>query len=311
MSDTSKIVCFLHSCTLDLWGTTILEYIVNYIHNKGLLDKLQYLFVNNTGKEIKTDMFSNISDKIVIINYSSDPSVFENCTLRYLYFFSQINPDYKILYLHTKGVSHSLDHPFVHGIRDWIDFMLYSLVHHHNSCLEMLNYVDAIGCDYRCKPHEKENPNHFSGNFWWANSNYIRTLSVYKLSQKYDAEFWLLQNDPPFIHIHKCPYGHYENQYKVSQYGDIVEKKMASILDFLRNFNSTRILYGVEGNYMDVTDICHSKLRDEDLIKIPGGDMERNTIFTDPIFGTVKHIRIGNMTYSYNENMCFRLNKQS
>ena len=183
--------------------------------------------------------------------------------------------------------------------------MLYGLVDKHIECLEILNSVDIIGSDYRHHASD-QNPDHFSGNFWWANSDYINTLSVYHLKDKYDAEFWLFRNQPTFFHINKCPYGHYENTYKTHQYAHIIDDRMASMiqtLEDLKKCKKVHILYGIDGQYLDVTDKCLSVLIKDGMICIPGGDMLRNELFTDPLPGVIKHIRIGNVKYPYTENI--------
>lgn len=299
----SKAVCFLHSSNLDLRKIEILDYLIAYIQSSGLLDHLEYIFINNIGAEIPTNHYDN--RKIIVMNYSSNTDLFENCTLRQMYFFSQYHPDYKILYLHTKGVGYRVSDPFFIGVRDWVDFMLYCLVDSYTGCLEMLDYTDVVGVNYRNRMFY-ENPDHFSGNFWWANSNYIKTNSVYKLTNKYDAEFWLFQNQPTFVNIHTCPYGHYENAYPRDNYTTTVTNNIVSILSNLKAFRESqdlRILYGVPNTYCDITEICHDKLITNGILNIPCGDSERNKLFTDPIPGTFKHIRIGASTYSYYESV--------
>ncbi|CAH6418380.1 Hypothetical protein HVR_LOCUS123, partial [uncultured virus] len=46
------------------------------------------------------------------------------------------------------------------------------------------------------------------------------------------------------------------------------------ILNNLKNFRDLRIFYGIEGNYQDVTDICHNKLITDNILTIPAGDDE-------------------------------------
>lgn len=296
----TNIVCFLHSCNLSIWGTEILDDMVSHLKRCGLMDSLKYLFINNVGSKLDANIYSSIDPKIIVTNYCADSNIFENCTLRQLYLFSQFNPDYKILYLHTKGVSYPKNHEFVPGILDWSRFMLYCLTDKYRECLEILDYVDTVGCNYRTGVNCC-NPSHFSGNFWWATSNYIRTTSVYELTLKHDAEFWLFRGDPSFVNIHTCPYGNYENTYKIDQYADIVSMKLKYIISNLKS--QVTILYGTDGFYLDVTRICHEKLRKGNFIKITAGDSERNHIFGDPVVGRPKHIRIGNMKYDIKEDI--------
>lgn len=52
------------------------------------------------------------------------------------------------------------------------------------------------------------------------------------------------------------------------------------------------IYYGVLNHYINVTDICHKQLKNNNIIKIPYGDSNRAKFFTDPLIGTLKKIFI-------------------
>ena len=65
-------------------------------------------------------------------------------------------------------------------------------IHKWKECVDALDTHDVAGGLY-----ESSNPKHFSGNFWWANTNYIKTLPEiteknYKLFNR--GEFWILSN---------------------------------------------------------------------------------------------------------------------
>jgi len=55
-----------------------------------------------------------------------------------------------------------------------------------------------------------------------------------------------------------------------------------------------KILYGIKDSSIDVTDICYSKLVNNNIITIPSGDFNRAALFTDPCFGHHKLIFINN-----------------
>jgi FkbM family methyltransferase len=55
-----------------------------------------------------------------------------------------------------------------------------------------------------------------------------------------------------------------------------------------------KIYYGIITNLIDVTDICLSKLLNNNIISIPAGDINRANYFTDHIIGTLKKIFILN-----------------
>lgn len=100
-----------------------------------------------------------------------------------------------ILYLHSKGVSR----PHNENIEAWIAYMEYFSIYQYEKCLESLKYNDAVGVDFYTNPMP-----HFSGNFWWSNSDYIKqrsnydpTLSSDIKDERWYCEFWLL-DQPKF-----------------------------------------------------------------------------------------------------------------
>lgn len=298
---SEKFFCFIHSCNIKDKGTEILEHLLNTLTlSDGFMERVENIFINNVGIPIDNEKFGYMS-KVVVINHSNDPNTFENPTIRLLYFFSRVyhESNVKILYLHTKGVSHDKVHPFYRNVRDWVDYMTFCLVERYDKCLKLLDYVDVIGCNYRDVKYDRSNnPSHFSGNFWWARSDYISRLTINQLSQKYDAEFWLFKGNPRFYNIHTCPYGHYENRYHRYQYENIVDNKLNMCL----GYSGEKILYGVESNYTDITDKC-LKSSKNGFITIPLGDHERNEAYSDPIPGVVKHIKIGDIILDHSNHL--------
>jgi hypothetical protein len=93
--------------------------------------------------------------------------------------------------------------------------MLYFLVNKCADCFELLESYDAVGCNYL------ENPfRHFSGNFWWANSNYIKHLDLIdNTDERHFAEWWIL-SDPKVksFSIHNSNVNHYETEYPPEKY---------------------------------------------------------------------------------------------
>ncbi len=70
-----------------------------------------------------------------------------------------------------------------------------------------------------------------------------------------------------------------------------------------------QFLYGVEGKYIDVTDIVFKKYTTDAEIVIPSGDIKRAQIFTDPCYGILKHIVViyDNKQYIFNSNQEIRI----
>lgn len=299
-----KVVCFIHSTNIRIRGPEILDDLIQKLESSGFMDIVDNVFINNIGYELDVHRYAN--SKIVLTNHSHDTELYENCTLRMLHFFASLYPDSKILYLHTKGVGYTHDHPFFHGIQDWVNYMLYCLVHSAPACLKLLNSVDVVGCNYR---HAKyfENPDHYSGNYWWTTANYMRKMSIISLMNKYDAEFWLFKGKPAFVNIYSCSFGHYQNRFPSDMYENIVNENLNQLQYIVRNISHLPIYYGTEDTFIDVTDVCHNTLVHDGILEIPVGDMERNVIFGDPCPGITKHVRIGTMLFPFTINIRLRM----
>ena len=210
--DSKKNYCFIHSCHTPEKGLSILQNLIHKIVASGLLEKLEKIFVLNIG--IPIEDFS-ASDKIQIINYSQDITLYENTSINMIHDFSLENKNANILYIHTKGILHEGD--ILKCVNDWINMMMYFLVEKYENCIELLNTYDAVGCN-----EINGKNNHFSGNFWWTTSEYISTLNKVPTSEPVDrhlSEWWILTN--PNVKS-KCIYNsdtnHYETRYPRNMY---------------------------------------------------------------------------------------------
>ena len=96
-----------------------------------------------------------------------------------------------MLYVHAKGVSHT--HPILKkNIGAWVRYLDLYTINKWQECIEGLRENDAAGGLY-----EASNPKHFSGNFFWANSEYVQSLpriNKYNIDSYNRGEFWILSN---------------------------------------------------------------------------------------------------------------------
>lgn len=194
-----KVACFIHSTTMTLNGDAFLIEILDYLKDLKLLGRLTYLCINNTGLKLDEAKIEREYAPAKVIHCLNNTNEFENPTIKLLYSFCKMNPDYKVLYLHTKGVSYASNHEFLPGVKSWNRYMRHCLLDYFTNCLNLLRIYDAVGCNYR--PVTEGNPPHYSGNYWWANASYVQSLPIAYLKDKYDPEFWLLQNNPLYFNI--------------------------------------------------------------------------------------------------------------
>jgi hypothetical protein len=207
-----KKYCFIHSCNIKEIGTDILIDIVSNLVNSGLIQHLEKIFIVNIGESLEENMFSQ--EKIVIINYSDNRYLFEMPTINLIRTFCENNDNCEILYLHTKGIFH-YNTPINQCIADWKNMMMYFLVDKYTNCFDLLQNYDAIGCNYSLEPFK-----HFSGNFWWANSNYIKKLFFLPENcDRHEAEYWILSHDSVnSFDIHNSSINHYIENYPKDKY---------------------------------------------------------------------------------------------
>lgn len=90
--------------------------------------------------------------------------------------------------MHTKGVTY--DHPILNkNVKAWVRYLDLYTIGHWKECIDALNTYDTAGTMYSPTPMK-----HYSGNFWWANSNYIKTLPTLdkeNIKPLERGEFWI------------------------------------------------------------------------------------------------------------------------
>jgi len=71
-----------------------------------------------------------------------------------------------------------------------------------------------------------------------------------------------------------------------------------------------KILYGIYGNTIDVTDICFSQLKNNSIITIPDGEFNRSAYFTEFLTKKEKSIFIiiDGVIYEYDKNYTVKIN---
>jgi len=74
-----------------------------------------------------------------------------------------------------------------------------------------------------------------------------------------------------------------------------------------------KILYGVNENTVDITDICLSKMTINNIINIPSNDYVRCVHFSDPVYGTQKYIYVilDSTIYKYSSNFSLEINTEN
>lgn len=207
-----KIAIFYHIGQFNNWRSVYNEQ-VRKLFLSGLYDAASFIHCGINGDQ----PLPNQPDKF--ISKRNDDHVLEADTLKSLWSFAKVNPGYKILYLHTKGVTWTNE--FHSVTTSWRRYMEKYLIRQWKDCAEQLNYYDACGVLYRNKaayglntPQYIEiDANYFDGNFWWATSDYISRLDPNYLYTNDNvpwlrgkSELWIGSGNPNAYVMHDIDY---------------------------------------------------------------------------------------------------------
>lgn len=188
-----------------LKSTRILCIVCSYCHSNYPLQSMLY----NLDYLHKMDLITtpdNLYEKFAINNYRNHiPSESEKY---YLYYF------------HTKGVTHGSDEYYVNIRRNLLFYLIQVDI-----SLKLLQHFDAVGCDLSLFPKK-----HFSGNFWWAKSEHVKTLE--NVGNGYLApEMYICSNDNnKYVSLcQNCKTDSYSNTYSKTK-EDIINQITSSEL---------------------------------------------------------------------------------
>lgn len=195
----------MHIFTLNHWKENVLNKLER-IRRSNLADVAKMHFsVNYLQKE-------HISESIELINghfnkyeiIFDGSNRFEHNGIYKVWELSQCE-DCNILYLHTKGVTKPNSRP----VAAWDEVMTYFCIDKWRDCVDKLKEYNTAGPRYADRGSK-----HFSGNFWWARSDYIKTLQKpFYFPTRFDYEMWIGTGDIKAYNMHDCchvdQYAHY------------------------------------------------------------------------------------------------------
>lgn len=192
----------------------------------GLLDAAEHFVVGiNGGNESKPVADLVIPPKATRVMHGLE-SRNENLTLIELEKFVIEHPGWLILYFHAKGSTRATDSQYDQYIARWRNCMMTHTVLGWRKCIDALRKgFEAAGAHWMLGAGPDRNQNLFAGNFWWATSNYLRTLpsilrrdririsGVKALESRYEAEVWIGNGSrlPKALDLHRatardCPF---------------------------------------------------------------------------------------------------------
>ena len=196
-----KVVLYYHLYMTDdysAWSSIFIEHMKG-LEDSGILDVIDQMnFTVITNTEKKANVFVGLQgtydtgkpkyvefvlnpykDDIEMVNsIDSQKTITENHTMRKIWNDCQ-QSEMIVLYLHSKGVT-SIKRSLENGDSDtfkkyhyWRQFLNWGVIEKGERCYAAIKHgnYDIAGVNYRETPSK-----HFSGNFWWAKSEYIKRL---------------------------------------------------------------------------------------------------------------------------------------
>lgn len=173
-----KIAIFYHVAQMGM-SAFIYQQQLHRLYTSGLIQAADHIHFGVNGDQ---ELFSVPDKAVVKVNQNWKE---ETDTLISLKEFCDKNSDYKVLYFHTKGVSRS-----TLAINAWRLMLEYFVIDNWKDCIDNLDNHNVVGSFLNNDPSQYP---YFSGNFWWANSSYIQSLSynLLKSGNRSDREYWI------------------------------------------------------------------------------------------------------------------------
>ena len=135
------------------------------------------------------------SDIEMISQINTDKTITENYTMRKIYRdCMESSEPFNVCYIHSKGITAHLKEELTRQSMYalWRQFLDWGVIENWKACVDALKSHDIAGVNFYEYPSK-----HFSGNFWWAKSDYIKrlpdpsTLNWWKNIKKETSDSWL------------------------------------------------------------------------------------------------------------------------
>lgn len=191
MFNNIPIYIYIHVCTINNWKERLKDHLFK-IKDSGLYDIVDEIRLSILGNYDKNNSLF-IDDKIKIVAHADNIKLYETFTLNKI-LEDSINENFIFLYIHTKGLyyRHQHNNPLLYdNISLWIDYLCFFNMYKYKDCLNYLyndNY-DTVGVNLLNKPTL-----HYSGNFWWSKSSFIKNQEKCIHEHYCSPEFWVTKN---------------------------------------------------------------------------------------------------------------------
>lgn len=179
-----KTYIYIHIATVNNWESILFDLLWK-IKDSNLYDEIDEIRCGILGDKGNSKLFN--LPKIKIIGESDDLSLYESFTINLLHDDAlNAEEEFNVLYIHTKGSKHDGNNI---NVLDWVKYLCYFNIYKYKTCFKYLHSHDSVGVNLQ----ESRGSLHYSGNFWWSKSSYIKRLEKCKREKYNDPEFWLTE----------------------------------------------------------------------------------------------------------------------
>jgi hypothetical protein len=175
-----------------LRGTNIINRQFEKLKNSGLLDRCDTIYIGYVSTlDFPCENIINHPKVKIIVQKDSG---YEGVTTTSLKdFCDNEKKESLIMYIHNRGISRDEDSP----IDDWTFMMEHFIIEKWRSSITMLETKYTCGCElwaHQGRGDHNESIYHYSGNFWWSRSSYIKLLQHPSCVNRFaESEDWVLQ----------------------------------------------------------------------------------------------------------------------
>ena len=207
-----KIYVYIHVCCINNWKDIFMT-LYHTIRESGLYDNVSGIKCNVLTKDSNdATFFTDLMDsKLEVIGINDNLNLYETPTINLLHEHAKTE-DFYVLYLHTKGVKHNGGLIYV---TDWVNYLIHFNIKKHATCIAALSEYDAVGVNL----HRGAGNTHYSGNFWWSTSDYIKKLDTCVYQDYISPELWLTCTDRgKYLSLWDSHTNHYAERYEAHRY---------------------------------------------------------------------------------------------
>jgi hypothetical protein len=189
-----KVEVFYHIAAMGNWREVVAEHFA--LLGEVGLDSVQVSYLGEMeGLDHVMRSAADADVNATIARLDQRLTLYETPALKMIEGWARTNEG-SVLYFHTKGVSAAND-PYK---RRWRHLMDREVIGNWRDNVQQLDNFDLVGVNWRhCPPIS-----HFCGNFWWARSDWIRSLAPFDLyyenpryptdwgsGRRLGCEFWI------------------------------------------------------------------------------------------------------------------------